>query len=94
NNCLSIKAMCAGTIVRSATGISSCVVFTAEQLGDLLGVDKAHNANSVLLVANGDGAAQSAHVEGCTYQNGNWYAVFNVKASGPFRFNYLGIRFQ
>lgn len=86
--------MCAGTIVRSATGTSSCVVFTAEQLGDLLGIDKAHNANSVLLVANGDGAAQSAHIEGCTYQNDNWYAVFNAKASGPFRFNYLGIRFQ
>lgn len=51
--------MCAGTIVRSATGTSSCVVFTAEQLGDLLDIDKAHNANSVLLVANGDGVLKA-----------------------------------
>lgn len=38
----------------------------------------------------GDGAATGVHVEGCTYQNGAWHAVFNTNiGSVPIRINFI-----
>ena len=48
--------------------------------------------NSALFVSNGDGNAQSCHVEGTTFQNNVWYAVTDRAFYGPIRINWMLIK--
>ena len=80
----------AGTKIVTATGNTSTAVFTNAQLNTLLGVTDSTNANTVVLASNGDGGAQAAHAEGCTYQNNTWYVTHDRNTtSGNMRINYL-----
>lgn len=65
-------------------------LFSNSEINSLLGVSNSSNGNTAVMVSNGDGAATGVHVEGCTYQNGAWYAVFNTNiGSVPIRINYI-----
>ena len=80
----------AGTKIVTATTNTSTAIFTNAQLNTLLGVTNSTNANTVVLASNGDGGAQSAHAEGCTYQNNTWYVTHDRAATaGNMRLNYL-----
>ena len=86
-----VHRMTAGTRVLTAgkTGTSR-QLFSNSEINSLLGVSNSSNANTAIAVSNGDGAATGVHVEGCTYQKGAWYAVFNTNiGSVPIRINYI-----
>lgn len=86
-----VHRMTAGTKVLTAgkTGTSR-QLFSNSEINSLLGVSNSSNGNTAVMVSNGDGAATGVHVEGCTYQNGAWHAVFNTKiGSVPIRINYI-----
>ena len=83
--------MTAGTKVLTAgkTGTSR-QLFSNSEINSLLGVSNSSNGNTAVMVSNGDGAATGVHVEGCTYQNGAWHAVFNTNiGSVPIRINFI-----
>ena len=86
-----VHRMTAGTKVLTAgkTGTSR-KLFSNSEINSLLGVSNSSNGNTAIAVSNGDGAATGVHVEGCTYQNGAWHAVFNTNiGSVPIRINYI-----
>ena len=86
-----VHRMTAGTKVLtvSKTG-TSIQLFSNSEINSLLGVSNSSNRNTAVMVSNGDGAATDVHVEGCTYKNGAWYAVFNTKiGSAQIRINYI-----
>lgn len=86
-----VHRMTAGTKVLTAgnTGTSR-QLFSNSEINSLLGVSNSSNRNTAVMVSNGDGAATGVHVEGCTYQNGAWHAVFNTNiGSVPIRINYI-----
>ena len=86
-----VHRMTAGTKVLTAgkTGTSR-QLFSNSEINSLLGVSNSSNGNTAVMVSNGEGAATGVHVEGCTYQNGAWYAVFNTNiGSVPIRINYI-----
>lgn len=83
-----------GTKVLTSTGGTSIKVFTIDELNALFGVDDCSAANTACFFANGDGSAQSVHIDGATYLNSAWNAVFNDKSTaGNFRVNYMAIYF-
>lgn len=83
-----------GTKVLTSTGGTSIKVFTIDELNALFGVDDCSAANTACFFANGDGGAQSVHIDGATYLNSAWNAVFNDKSTaGNFRVNYMAIYF-
>ena len=83
--------MTAGTkVVKAGKTGTSRQLFSNSEINSLLGVSNSSNGNTAIAVSNGDGAATSVHVEGCTYQNGAWHAVFNTNiGSVPIRINYI-----
>lgn len=74
-------------------GDNACVFLNDNEINSCLGVKNSTNANTAVFAANGDGHAQSSHLEGCTYVSGNWYATFSAKAIGSYRINYLVVYF-
>lgn len=86
-----VHRMTTGTRVLTTgkTGTSR-QLFSNSEINSLLGVSNSSNGNTAVMVSNGDGAATGVHVEGCTYQNGAWHAVFNTNiGSVPIRINYI-----
>lgn len=92
NNCL-FKKIIGGTKVVTCTGGSSVTLFTDAQINSLLGVTGSSASNTAVFVSNGDGAANSSHVDGCTHVNGEWKATLDRNSSSAIRINYLIIRF-
>ena len=85
-----ITKMIAGSKVVNAKASTSVQVFTNSEINKALGVTNSSNANTVVLMTNGDGLAQKVHVEGSTYLNSAWNATFNQDASaGSIRINYV-----
>ncbi len=85
-----ITKMIAGSKVVNAKASTSVQVFTNSEINKALGVTNSSNANTVVLMTNGDGLAQKVHVEGSTYLNSAWHATFNQDASaGSIRINYI-----
>lgn len=86
-----VHRMTAGTkVVKAGKAGTSRQLFSNSEINSLLGVSNSSNGNTAIAVSNGDGAATSVHVEGCTYQNGAWHAVFNTNiGSVPIRINYI-----
>ena len=83
-----------GTKVLTATAGTSIKVFSISELNELFGVSDCSATNTTCYFANGDGRAQSVHVDGATYLNNAWNAVFSDKANvGNFRINYTVIYF-
>lgn len=86
-----VHRMTTGTKVLTAgkTGTSR-QLFSNSEINSLLGVSNSSNENTAVMVSNGDGAATGVHVEGCTYKNRAWHAVFNTNiGSVPIRINYI-----
>lgn len=78
------KAMDARCITKCGTLIinipeksNSVKVLSCEDINNLLGVTDSTNINTTVVFANGDGAAAKLHLEGSTYLNDAWHAVFN-----------------
>lgn len=85
-----ITKMMGGSKVVAAKAGTSVQVFTNSEINKALGVTNSSNANTVVLMTNGDGLAQKVHVEGSTYLNSAWHATFNQNASaGSIRINYV-----
>ena len=85
-----ITKMIGGSKVVTAKTGTSVQVFTNSEINKALGVTNSSNANTVVLMTNGDGLAQKVHVEGSTYLDGAWHATFNQNASsGSIRINYV-----
>ena len=85
-----ITKMIAGSKIVNAKASTSVQVFTNSEINKALGVTNSSNANTVVLMTNGDGLAQKVHVEGSTYLNSAWHATFNQDASaGSIRINYV-----
>ena len=85
-----ITKMIAGSKVVNAKAGTSVQVFTNSEINKALGVTNSSNANTVVLMTNGDALAQKVHVEGSTYLNSAWHATFNQDASaGSIRINYV-----
>ena len=85
-----ITKMIAGSKVVNAKASTSVQVFTNSEINKALGVTNSSNANTVVLMTNGDALAQKVHVEGSTYLNSAWHATFNQDASaGSIRINYV-----
>ena len=84
--------MYGGTKVCNA-GDNSCAFLNNNEINSYLGVNNSSNANTSVFAANGDGRAQSSHLDGCTYVNGDWYATFSAIAKGSYRINYLVVYF-
>lgn len=90
-----IKRMEAGTkVVQISNSATSVAVLTSEELNALLDTDDSSNANTTVSFANGDGSAQTVHVQGATYLNGIWYATLASGANtGSIRINYMVMYF-
>ena len=85
-----ITKMIAGSKVVTAKASTSVQVLSNSEINNALGVTNSSNANTVVLMTNGDGLAQKVHVEGSTYLDGAWHATFNQNASsGSIRINYV-----
>ena len=85
-----ITKMIGGSKVVTAKASTSIQVFSNSEINKALGVTNSSNANTVVLMTNGDGLAQKVHVEGSTYLNSAWHATFNQNASaGSIRINYV-----
>lgn len=85
-----ITKMIGGSKVVTAKASTSVQVLSNSEINNALGVTNSSNANTVVLMANGDGLAQKVHVEGSTYLDGAWHATFNQNASsGSIRINYV-----
>ena len=84
--------MYAGTKVCNS-GDNACNFLSNSEINDYFGVMNASNANTVVLVANGDANAASVHFEGTSYVNGAWYAVYDRIVNGSIRINYLVVYF-
>lgn len=82
--------MIGGSKVVTAKASTSVRVLSNSEINNALGVTNSSNANTVVLMTNGDGLAQKVHVEGSTYLDGAWHATFNQNASsGSIRINYV-----
>ena len=90
-----INRMTAGTkVVQTSNSPTSVAVLTSEELNTLLDTDDSSNANTTVSFANGDGSAQTVHVQGATYLNGIWYATLASGANtGSIRINYMVMYF-
>lgn len=84
--------MYAGTKVCNS-GDNACNFLSNSEINDYFGVMNASNANTVVLVANGDANAVPAHFEGASYVNGAWYALYDRIVNGSIRINYLVVYF-
>ena len=84
--------MYAGTKVCNS-GDNACNFLSNSEINDFFGVMNASNANTVVLVANGDANAVPAHFEGTSYMNGAWYALYDRIVNGSIRINYLVVYF-
>ena len=93
-NRMSTYRVRASTVVRVITATSQPIVFTNAQCNSVLGVSNSTNANTVVVITNGDHAAQSADVLGTFYYSGGWYVRMNATpAAGNYRFNYFMVYF-
>jgi len=81
-------------VVTASSSNTSVAVLTNSQLNSLFGVSNCSNVNTTCVFANGDGAAQTIHIEGATYKSSTWYACFpGYPAAGSFRVNYIAVYF-
>lgn len=86
-------AFSAGSAVRTPNGTSVSMLSLAD-LNSRFGVTDCSNFNTAVFFANGDSGANGAHIEGATYQNGAWYAVFDRAVTTNIRINFLAVRWN
>lgn len=90
-----IKKMICGTTVIQLSNSNSAQVHNESSMNALLG-SGCNNKNTLAYYSNGDGAANGAHIDGCTFvpSDGSWRIVLTngTSASGAFRVNYILFR--
>ena len=78
-------------VVHTTGGSTEVVVFTGSQLNSLFGVNNASNANSTVILMNGDITADTK-MFATYYRNGNWiYRVDRAYSGGQIRVNYIAV---
>ena len=75
-----LVAGCEGIIIKTGTKVytasgTSDVIFTLAEVYEILGFETPA-INCMVTVMNGDGAANSAHFQSCTYLNGTFNVVY------------------
>lgn len=85
-----VSKMYAGTMTLSAGNNSARFLYSSE-INTALGITNSTNLNTAVFVANGDGKLMDAHMEGATYLDGAWWALFDKFVSGTVRLNYFVI---
>ena len=94
-----------GTYVTNVSGLSKKIfglTWLREQFKKRFGIESGtDNTRYIVTVVNGDGLANPVHIDGVTFQNNSWYAVFDrdIKTATKTRINYrvvvcLGDSFQ
>lgn len=94
-----------GTCVTNVSGSSKKIfglTWLREQFKKRFGIESGtDNTRYIVTAVNGDGLANPAHIDGVTFQNNSWYAVFDrdIKTATKTRINYrvvvcLGDSFQ
>ena len=89
-----IKKMICGTTVVQITTATSKQIHNEASMNSLLG-SGCNNKNTLAYYVNGDGSANGAHIDGCTFvpSDGSWRAVFtNISTTGSYRVNYILFR--
>lgn len=83
-----------GSIVRTVYEGTSYPLFSDSDMSAILGVSNSNVTNTIVFFENGDGAAQSVHIDGSTHLNNTWYATANRgMAAAPLRINWLAVYF-
>ena len=78
-----------GSLVINVGGGNSAPLFNTTQIKNWHGIEYL-TGNTVIIVNNGDGYANGAHVEGVTYfNNGEIWVLFDRNFSGLIRVNYM-----
>ena len=78
-----------GSLVINVGGGNSAPLFNTTQIKNWHGIEYS-TGNTVIIVNNGDGYANGAHVEGVTYfNNGKIWVLFDRNFSGLIRVNYM-----
>lgn len=88
-----IQKIAAGSKVLDFANSASCQIFTDGEMDDETGVEGCSNANTALLVSNGDWSAQSTATYNAFYANNAWHVHIGQLKTGQVRVNYLLIRF-
>ena len=91
NHKKNVSRVYGGTVIKTFPSTGTAIaVLSSSEINSKLGVSNSGITNTVVFASNGDGGAQAAHIEGCTFQNNTWYAVMDRKGNGgPFRLNYM-----
>ena len=64
------------------SGSDSFILFTREELNDLLGVTNSDNNNTMVIAVNGDGQANGLHMGAPTYLPSGWHVTFSNSSGG------------
>ena len=86
--------MICGTTVVQITTSTSKQIHNEASMNSLMGTG-CNNKNILAYYSNGDGSANGAHIDGCTFvpSDGSWRAVFtNISTTGSYRVNYMIFR--
>lgn len=82
------KVISGSRVFSGLANVTSVRLFTLDELKEKFHIDIAYTNQFTVIVNNGDGNANVAHIEGATWQNSNIYAVFAGGVSGSIRINY------
>ena len=78
-----------GTLVCNVGGGNSTPLFNTTQIKNWHDIEYV-TGKTIIIVTNGDGNANAAHVEGTTYfNNGEIWALLDRNVSGLIRINYM-----
>lgn len=90
----------AGVVSKKVSGGTSVALFSVSEVNEMLGVKDVSGTNTIITVANAEGAINGTHVEGVNFMllNGTvkntWYALFDGDTSGTvkiiYRIDYFG----
>lgn len=72
-------------VLQASPSSSSKVLFTKEQLFEIFETSSGFPNRFCCVATNGDGAANSAHIEGTTCINGELRIVLNISTANPIR---------
>ena len=90
-----IKRIVVGTSVVTLSGNNSYAIHNETSMNNLVGA-QSNEKRILCYYNNGDGGAQSAHIDGGTFvpSDGTWRITLtkNTTATGPFRVNWLVFR--
>ena len=78
-----------GTQIITFNNGTGSKLFDDSQVNSWFGVTNSNATNTAVFASNGDGTACSAHVDGATHRDSEWYAVLGDSFTGNARINYM-----